>query len=195
MESSSDSHLDIDIINRIAEFKGSEIEETVFRVVAAGVDATAFSTNGGRWAPPSNIAEVPVLYTSLEREGAIAEVVSYLQLLSPPPSKPMELNRLEISAKNVLTLSHTDLAALGLMPAQIRERPYVSIGQSPASLSQKIGSAANFLGFDGLIVPSARWQCNNLVLYEKNHDLGSRLEVLEKHPFDWAEWAERNPLG
>ena len=33
---------------------------------------------------------ISVLYTSLERDGALAEIVSYLVLLTPPPSKPLE---------------------------------------------------------------------------------------------------------
>lgn len=41
----------------------------------------------------------------------------------------------------------------------------INLGQT-----QQIGTAVQFLGFDGLIVPSARWECKNLVLFTNNHD-------------------------
>jgi hypothetical protein len=45
------------------------------------------------------------------------------------------------------------------------------LGVSPATYqsinygrTREIGDAAAFLGFDGLLVPNARWRCTNLIL-------------------------------
>jgi hypothetical protein len=64
----------------------------VFRATGISADPLAFSVTGGRWAPPARDGvEVPVLYTSMMRDGALAEVVAYLTLLSPLPlSRPLK---------------------------------------------------------------------------------------------------------
>ena len=56
--------------------------------------------------------------------------------------------------------------------------------------TQEIGAAVEFLGCDGLIVPSARWKCENLVIFTDNHSLTSRLEVLSSEELDWQTWAQ-----
>ena len=55
--------------------------------------------------------------------------------------------------------------------------------------TQDIGAAVAFLGCDGLIVPCARWACENLELFIENHALESRLEVLSSEEIDWQVWA------
>jgi hypothetical protein len=44
-------------------------------------------------------------------------------------------------------------------------------GERDYALTQSIGAALAFLGLDGLIAliaPSARWQCDNLMIYQTN---------------------------
>jgi hypothetical protein len=55
--------------------------------------------------------------------------------------------------------------------------------------TQEIGAAVAFLGCDGLIAPSARWSCGNLVIFTENHALTSRLEVVASEEIDWQSWA------
>jgi hypothetical protein len=47
----------------------------------------------------------PVLYTSLERDGALEEIVHHWNRLTPPPSKPVLVHILEISVEKTLVLS------------------------------------------------------------------------------------------
>jgi hypothetical protein len=127
---------------------------------------------GGRWAPAARDgADVPVLYTSLARDGAIAEVVSYLTLLTPLPSRPLKVSRLGVSTAKTMRLARVALEGLGIDMAQYGVRDY--------RRTQSIGAALAFLGLDGLIAPSARWRCDNLMIYQTNHLLSERLEVIE----------------
>jgi hypothetical protein len=69
--------------------------------------------------------------------------------------------------------------------ARYGERDYVH--------TQNIGAALAFLGLDGLIAPSARWSCENLMIYQSNYQsLTERLEVIEDEQVDWGEWARAN---
>ena len=61
-----------------------------------------------------------------------------------------------------------------------------------------IGTAIAFLECDGLIVPSARWPCENLVIFTDNQLLAGRralLELVGSEEFDWQSWARQNILG
>ncbi len=54
--------------------------------------------------------------------------------------------------------------------------------------SQEISAAAHFLDFEGLIVPSLRWPCSNLVVFmDRLEDLES-LTVLDSRDINWPAW-------
>lgn len=55
-----------------------------------------------------------VLYTSIEREGALAELSFYLGMLTPLPSKPMVIHTLEVETKKTIRITHKDFAPLGI---------------------------------------------------------------------------------
>ena len=161
----------------------------VFRATGVSTNPLAFSVNGGRWAPPARDgADVPVLYTSLARDGALAEVVSYLTLLTPLPlSRPLKVSRLGVSTSNTLRLARVGLEGLGVDMTRYGERDY--------AVTQSIGAALAFLGLDGLIAPSARWACDNLMIYQTNYRfLIERLEVIDEEQVDWGAWARANSL-
>lgn len=40
-----------------------------------------------------------------------------------------------------------------------------------------------------MIAPSARWACDNLMIYTANHALTERLELIEAEAIDWGLWA------
>jgi hypothetical protein len=120
------------------------------------------------------------LYTSLEREGALAEISYYWAQLTPRPSKPIVVHRLTVVATRTLNLVRTDLERFGVDMARFSERDY--------SRTQQIGGACAFLGYDGLMVPSARWDCENLVIFSENHGLSNDLSKLESEEVDWQAW-------
>ncbi len=136
---------DQDLVDQLSALTVERFDGEVFRATGVGANPLAFSLNGGRWAPAAvDGTEVPVLYTSMERDGALAEVVSYLTL----PSKPLKVSRLGVSTMKTLRLARSSLEGLGVDMARYGERDY---GQT-----QRIGAALSFLGLDGLIAPSAR---------------------------------------
>lgn len=65
-------------------------------------------------------------------------------------------------------------------------------GERDYARTQNIGAALAFLGLDGLIAPSARWRCDNLMIYQANHLLTERLEVIADEQVDWGVWASAN---
>jgi hypothetical protein len=172
------------LVDRLSTLSTERVEGAVFRATRVGADPLASSISGGRWAPgvPS-AADVPVLYTSFERDGAVAEVVSFLVELNPMPGpRPVKVSRLGVSTAKTLRLTRAELENLGVDMARYGERDY--------SPTQRIGAALAFLGLDGLIVPSARWPCENLIIFVENHLLNEQLEVIDSEEVEWRSWAE-----
>jgi RES domain len=172
------------LVDQLSALATERFEGEVYRATRRSADPLAFSENGGRWAPPARDgADVPVLYTSMTSDGALAEVVSYLTMLTPLPlSRPLKVARLGVSTAKTLRLARLGLERLGVDMAQYGERDYAR--------TQDIGAALAFLGLDGLVAPSARWQCDNLMIYQTNHLLlNERLEVIEEEYVDWGAWA------
>jgi len=127
-----------------------------------------------------------VLYTSLERDGALAEIGYRLSLEAVWPSRiAHELHR--IAAATQRTLEFADVAAL--TPLGVEVARYHGFDYAA---TQAIAAAAHFLEFDGLLVPSARAVCRNLVLFLDRAMDGNRLEVLASEPVDWAAWRKQS---
>ena len=175
---------DQDLVDRLGSMPFQRFEGEVFRVTHAKADATASSVNGGRWAPPpQDGVEVSVLYTSFERDGALSEVVSYLAELTPVPGpRPLKVSRLAVSTGRTLRLARANLKSLDVDMAGYGRRDY--------RRTQMIGAALAFLEFDGLIAPSARWPCDNLMIFAANHKLDEKLELVEAEEVEWRGFAE-----
>ena len=167
------------LLEQLSSFKVERFEGQVFRATRRSLDPLAASTSGGRWAPKGL---VPVLYTSLLREGALAEISFHWSQLTPWPSRPAVIHRLGVVAERRLRLLRADLEGLDVDMKQY--------GQVNYHRTQAIGAAVAFLDCDGLIVPSARWNCENLVLFAENHSLNSRLETISSEEVDWQAWAK-----
>lgn len=124
-----------------------------------------------------------VLYTCLQREGAMSELAYHLSGLTPYPSKPMMIHQLHIEARKTLRITRGDFKALGIDEANYEEVNY--------SRCQQIGDAVGFLGYDSLLTPSARWNCENLMVIHENHDVNLRVELIKSDLFLWQEWASK----
>jgi len=183
---------DIELVDALSAKTAASFTAKVFRATRLGGAPEAFSTSGGRWSPPDSYQTVPVLYTSLSRDGAISEVASYLSLLKPRPTKPIAIHSLEITAASVVKLTMDDLVDLGVDVSAFSDRPYVWPAKGKVLRTQEIGAVLNFLEHDGLLVPSARWDCDNLIVFGDNHKLGESLTVLKAEEVDWVNWTERN---
>ena len=108
------------------------------------------------------------------------------QLNPVPGPRQMKLTRLAVSTARTIRLVRADLGALGVDLARYGERDY--------GRTQKIGAALVFLGFDGLIAPSARWSCENLMIFGDNHALTEKLELVSEELVEWREWAQTHGI-
>ncbi|MDE2514498.1 MAG: RES family NAD+ phosphorylase [Rhodospirillales bacterium] len=150
-----------------------------WRVAIVGREALRGSAAGGRWSPPG---EFDVLYTSLSREGALAEIGYRLSLEPVWPSRIAHaLHR--IRARTTYTLRFADLASLA--PLGVDGARY---GGFDYAATQAIAAAAFFLDFDGLIVPSARSVAHNLVLFLDKLEPEAALHVAASETVDWVGW-------
>jgi hypothetical protein len=149
---------------------------TVWRVTRKGREPIRGAAAHGRWAASG---EFEVLYTSLERDGALAEIGYRLSLEPVWPSRiEHEIHAIRVEAERVLRFA--DLASLehfGIEVAQYRSFEYAA--------TQALGAAAHFLEFDGLIVPNARFDCLNLVLFTER---APELSLIDTRPVDWDAW-------
>jgi hypothetical protein len=179
---------DPDLLRKIASFNSERFAGEVFRVTPLTTNPLAPSVSGGRWAPPALPGrEVPILYASLERDGALAEVASYLARLTPIPGpRNLKVTRLSITAGKALRLTLNDLQSLGVDLARYGERDYAT--------TQEIGVAVAGLGIEVLIAPSARWRCENAMLFPANLADGADAAVIDVQEIEWRAWAASRNL-
>jgi hypothetical protein len=172
---------DLQLLDRIDSQPRHRYEGTLWRVVREGRDPLQGSRSNSRWCN----GQFDVLYTSLERNGAIAEMHALLSLQPVFPSKvAFQCHKLDVRAERTLKiLDLADLAPLGIDVDRYRDRDY--------ERTQAVADAAVFLGFDGLLVPSARWACANAILFT-DRIAPDRLSCDEAAAatIDWAEWRQ-----
>jgi hypothetical protein len=161
-------------------------EGEAWRVARKGRDALRGSTANGRWSPGG---EVEVLHASLEREGALAEIGYRLSLEPVWPSR-LEHEVHAIGARVERTLRFADVASL--QPLGVDVARYEGFDHAA---TQAIAAAARFLELDGLLVPSARAPCANLVIFLDRVVPGGQLDVRGTEPVDWAAWRKGRRRG
>lgn len=173
---------DLALLEQLSALATERFDGEVFRATRASLDPLAPSTSGGRWAPRGDARQqVPVLNTSLKREGALAETSYHWGQLTPRPSKPAVVHRLGVATDRTLRLLRADLERLGVEMTEFAGRGH--------RRTQEIGAAVAFLDHDGLIVPSARWDCENLVIFTDNHKLSNEVAVIASEEVEWQAWA------
>ena len=77
---------DPDLLDCLSTIEGESFSGTVFRATRISMDPLAPSTRGGRWAPSGQYS---ILYTSLTKDAALAEITYYWSQLDPVPSKKL----------------------------------------------------------------------------------------------------------
>ena len=136
-----------------------------------------------RWDPGT----FDVIYTSLAREGPLAEIHFHLSRQPVFPSKLVSvLHRITLRTWRALQLA--DLSAVEALG--VRADRY---GELDYDRTQVIGDAAYFLGFDGLLVPSARWDCKNLVVF--TDQLAPEDMAVEESQWSTGRLGARRPKG
>lgn len=173
---------DRELLDRLEALEGIAVDSSYFRVGRTGRDPTRGYAANGRW---SKANELEVLYTAEMADGALAEI-GYRMALEPIwPSKIFhEIAELRITLDNVCDLSNfSDLRALGVDVDRYEGHDY--------HVTQAVSAAARFLEFDAIIVPNARHNSNNLVVYTDLVDPSS-IDIVSVCDVDWNGWRAKN---
>lgn len=101
---------DSELLDNLAALPTETLEGIVDRVTSTSRDGTASSNSGRRW----SFANVGVLYARFARDGARAEVVSYLSLLTPLPRKLLRVHRIQTATSKTPHLETGGLSGLGV---------------------------------------------------------------------------------
>ena len=169
------------LLDAIDGFERIDFSKPVWRVARESRDPLQGGRSPSRWC----IGTFDVLYTSLERDGALAEVYDLLSSQPVWPSKMKTfVHSVSVRMSEVLRIPDLKtLSTLGVDLSRYREREY--------SRTQEIADAAYFLGFTGIIVPSARWQCSNLIVFTDRVP-PSDIHIIETEdsPIDLRRWRE-----
>jgi RES domain-containing protein len=171
------------ILDALDGMDPAPVKASVWRVTRTGRDPLRGSAAYGRWSPGGT---VEVLYTSLEREGALAEIGFRLSLEPIWPSR-IEHEIHEIAAQTTRTLQFASLDGLAAYGVDVSR--YESFDYDA---TQALAAAAHFLEFDGLLVPSARHPSANLVIF-MDRDAGASLRVNHSDPVNWSAWRKGRP--
>lgn len=169
---------DIALLDAIDCFPREDINELVWRVVRDGRDPLQGVRSPSRWCNNN----FDVLYTSGARDGAIAEI--YALLNSQPVFPSVNSIVYAISTKAPKMLRFPDIGSLNRLGVDITK-----YGERDYRRTQEIADAAYFLGFSGLIAPSARWNGASVIFFA-DHLGPDDLEIKEKEakPVDWQAW-------
>jgi RES domain-containing protein len=171
------------LIDAIEALAPVNFDGRVWSIAREGRDPLQVSASGGRW----DDGTFDVLYTSADRQGASEEMRFHLMRGQPvlPGRISFKLFELRVQMDQALRLADLEaLAALGL-DASTFGRLSWQFTSDEYLRTQQIGEVAHFLDFDGLIVPSARYQCLNMVLFGDR--IGPEaLSVIRDHgPVPW----------
>jgi len=105
-------------------------------------------------------------------------------MLNPRPTKPAVVSELKIGLETSIRIAKANFELLGIDETKYSQIDY--------SRMQEIGAAAAFLELHGIIVPSARWDCENLVVFTDNLGSEDSMEVVETQDVDWQAWGLSN---
>jgi RES domain-containing protein len=147
-----------DLLDRLGALRPEPWSGKVYRWVFETTPVDKANSRGARWNPPG----VSALYTSMRRDVAIAES-DYLLSTQPALKRRRSARRVlvtfEVELKAVLRLDKQALHELG-----IDEEKLIATDDD-GNYCRVVGGAVERLGCDGLIVPSARGDGDNLVIY------------------------------
>jgi len=168
---------DLGLLDALDAHEGVSFCGDVWRVVREERDVLQGYPSAARWDPGT----FDVLYTSFDREGALEELHFHLSRQPVFPSKIRSvLHQITVSTGHTLRLADLEaVEGLGVTREQFGTLDYAR--------TQEIGDAADFLGFDGIIAPSARWSCQNLVLF-MDKIAPDDLSIKTSEVIDWNAW-------
>jgi len=136
---------------------------------------------GGRWNHPG---KPDAIYTSLESDGAIAEIYHHLSRAPVLSSADRILHPLNVRTETTLDLTDAGiLRRLGLTAEML--------DSDDPSATREVAHAAFLLDHDSLLVPSLRWKCANLVVFPDRID-ETRIQAGQAKSINWPAWSDRH---
>ena len=173
---------DRSLLDALEKLRPEPFDSDVWRVARKGRDPLTGSSANGRWGAPG---ELEVLYASEVRDGALAEVGFRLSLEPIWPSRiERQIHVLAVKAERLLrVVDMRELEKLGVDVARYATFDYVA--------TQAIAAAAHFLEFGGLLVPSARFGCNNLALFMDRVLRPGQLHLVSSEDVGWRRWRKK----
>lgn len=166
--------LDQRLVARVESLEPASLEATAFRHLAERrhpLSASGARVHGGRWNPPDSFA---TLYLALERETAIAEFyrLAARQRRDPEDFLPRRLYRYDVALEAVLDLRGAAArATIALDDAELRA--------ADATACRRVGEAAEHLGLEGLLAPSATGAGTVLAVFFDRLHADSRVHEVE----------------
>lgn len=156
-----------EVLDRLQAVEPQTWDGTAFRHMWADYPPDRENTRGARWNP----RDVPAIYVSLDRDGALAEAEHQIAM---QPVRPR-------ARRTIYQLCVTLAALLDLTDARVLED--LGIGHDELTafdmlVCQQVGGAASWLEADGILVPSARAEANNLVIFTNNVRSDAMFEVI-----------------
>lgn len=142
--------IDQQVLARVDAIEPTAIETEAFRHVAEGrhpLSGAGARVHGGRWNPPDSFA---TLYLALDQGAAVAEFhrLAARQLRDPTDFLPRRMYRYEVALSAVLDLREdAKRRQLGLGDAEL-------VASDPVAC-RSIGEAAQYLGIEAILAPSA----------------------------------------
>lgn len=160
-----------DLLDALEDSDIGSWQGTAWRQVFEATPPLRPNQRGGRWNPP----DVEALYCALDPLTASAEIDYLVSLQSVPITRPRVTHELAVGLERVADLAAgAALQATGLSISVIRANGVAECRQ--------IGAACAWLGFEALLVPSARTEGTNLVLFVTNLGPDSVVEVVAQDP-------------
>ena len=156
-----------ELIQELEQLEVSEWSGVVYRHMLGEYSPELANWRGARWNP----FEVNAIYVSLERETALAEAAYALSMQPLLPRVQRRLHTIEVHLTSVMDLRDKGaLAKLGVIEKVLGSGRYHDC--------QEVGGAVAWLGHDGLLVPSARAEGTNLVIFPTNQTENYNFEAI-----------------
>jgi RES domain-containing protein len=163
--------VDEQLLERLERLAATPFAGEVYRHTTANYPPEAENTWGARWNPQG----VAAIYTSLDRDTAIAEGEHILASQPVRPKVKRSVHRIRVGLERVIDLRDPELLAeLGVDARALQSSDHWDC--------QRVGEAAARL-CEGIFVPSARGDGGNLVVYPPN-PRGFVFDVIESVVID-----------
>ena len=171
------------LLDVLEDIGGSPFQGRVYRMVR---DDGRSPLDGSRGAGRFNTREMNVLYCAQVGDGAVAEIYYHISRGQPVFPSKLTYRLYELEVRTTDTLTFLDLNAMEQVGIEAEKYKEMLYGKT-----QEVAAAAQFMGFDGIIAPSARWDCQNVILFLDAIDPDD-IKDIDNEKVDWATWRKLN---